>query len=238
MVDITGWLIDSPLTSHKLQRSHTLGAPLIRNTSAIRTTAMGCISGKEEFNGDNPNTYRVINIDAEGASICTGDMTINRAELTLTCAGRQPMHWPLKGLRRYGCETNLFTFEAGRHCQCPEGVYAFRCRRADQLFLTLQMYIQNPALSLHTVPYRQEDGLAGPARPIGRTAGTAGIESAMATAPRTNATDMMASGLLNGDAASSTTLQTIQRSLLPNVSGGALPLPASQPDRSKIEERY
>lgn len=195
---------------------------------------MGCINGKEDFNGDNPHTYRVINIDADGTSICTGDMTINRAELTLTCAGREPMHWPLNGLRRYGCEPNLFTFEAGRHCQCAEGVYAFRCRRAEQLFLTLQMYIQNPARSLHSVPYRQDATQTGPARPIVRSGGVAGGAST-AAAP---ATDREAIGL--GDDEAVVSLQLQPAAVMQQQQHGgllpSLPLSASLQGRSTCGE--
>lgn len=48
-------------------------------------------------------------------------------------------------MRRYGYDADLFTFEAGRRCTTGEGIYAFRCRRAESLFQTLQSYIQIPA---------------------------------------------------------------------------------------------
>lgn len=141
---------------------------------------MGCVSSKDEVCDNNPHMYRVINIDANGTNICTGDMAINRAELTLYCANCEPMHWPLNGLRRYGCDASLFTFEAGRHCQSVAGVYAFRCRRAEQLYLTLQMYIQNPSRSVYSEPYMRQTQATGPAVPIVRST-AAGAAAGMAS---------------------------------------------------------
>lgn len=120
---------------------------------------MGCISSKPDVCEENPHMYHVVNIDADGNSICAGNLTLTRAELTLHCPNCEPMRWPLSGLRRYGCEADVFSIEAGRHCQCAEGVYSFRCDRAHQLFLTLQMYIQNPGFQAHLRPSGGGTGL-------------------------------------------------------------------------------
>ena len=42
--------------------------------------------------------------------------------------------WPLKHLRKYGCDGDIFSFEAGRKCPGGEGLYAFSTRKASQLF--------------------------------------------------------------------------------------------------------
>ncbi|XP_063707764.1 fibroblast growth factor receptor substrate 2-like, partial [Culicoides brevitarsis] len=59
--------------------------------------------------------------------------------------GHVPVMWPLKCLRRYGCDSDMFSFESGRRCATGEGIYAFRCKRADLLFRTLQDYLQRRA---------------------------------------------------------------------------------------------
>lgn len=74
----------------------------------------------------------------------SGQLGITRFELTLYRKGKDPTTWPIKCLRRYGYDADLFTFEAGRRCTTGEGIYAFRCRRAESLFQTLQSYIQLP----------------------------------------------------------------------------------------------
>ncbi len=42
--------------------------------------------------------------------------------------------WPLKYLRKYGCDGDVFSFEAGRKCPGGEGLYAFSTPKASQLF--------------------------------------------------------------------------------------------------------
>ena len=42
--------------------------------------------------------------------------------------------WPLKYLRKYGCDRDIFSFEAGRKCPGGEGLYAFSTKKASQLF--------------------------------------------------------------------------------------------------------
>lgn len=74
----------------------------------------------------------------------SGQLGITRFELVLYRKGKDPTTWPIKCLRRYGYDADLFTFEAGRRCTTGEGIYAFRCHRAESLFQTLQSYIQLP----------------------------------------------------------------------------------------------
>ena len=109
---------------------------------------MGCISSKKELNDINPNIYRVVNVDDDGVALWSGQLGITRLELTLYRKGKDPTRWPLKCLRRYGYDADLFTFEAGRRCTTGQGIYAFRCRRAESLFQTLQSYIQVPVGSI------------------------------------------------------------------------------------------
>lgn len=105
---------------------------------------MGCINSKKELSDINPNIYRVVNVDEEGVPLWSGQLGITRTEITLYRKGREPTHWPLACLRRYGYDVDLFTFESGRRCTTGEGIYAFRCRRAESLFQILQNYIQLP----------------------------------------------------------------------------------------------
>lgn len=113
----------------------------------------GCISSdssgnsKLELSDINSNIYRVVNVDDNGVALWSGQLGITRSELTLYRKGRDPTRWPLKCLRRYGYDQDLFSFEAGRRCTTGEGIYAFRCRRAESLFQTMQTFIQLSTLS-------------------------------------------------------------------------------------------
>ena len=43
--------------------------------------------------------------------------------------GKDVVMWPLKSLRRYGAEADIFSFESGRKCDTGPGIYAFRYGR-------------------------------------------------------------------------------------------------------------
>ena len=49
-------------------------------------------------------------------------MTLN---LTSYSNFREDM-WPLKSLRRYGADEDVFSFESGRRCPMGEGIFAFK----------------------------------------------------------------------------------------------------------------
>lgn len=48
------------------------------------------------------------------------------------------MVWPLRSLRQYGHDADIFTFESGRRGPQGPGVYSFRCSRAKKLFELVQ----------------------------------------------------------------------------------------------------
>uniref|UniRef100_A0AAG5CVS8 IRS-type PTB domain-containing protein n=1 Tax=Anopheles atroparvus TaxID=41427 RepID=A0AAG5CVS8_ANOAO len=103
---------------------------------------MGCINSKKDIKDVHSNIFHVINIDNDGTELWSGKLEVTRLELTLYRKGKEPTKWPLKCLRRYGYNVDQFSFEAGRRCTTGEGIYAFRCRRAEALFYTVQAYIQ------------------------------------------------------------------------------------------------
>lgn len=99
-------------------------------------------NSKMELSDASSNIFRVTNIDDNGVALWNGQLGLSRTEITLYRKNLEPTRWPLKCLRRYGYDTELFSFEVGRRCATGEGIYAFKCRRAETLFQTLQTYIQ------------------------------------------------------------------------------------------------
>lgn len=67
------------------------------------------------------------------------------SDIILYRKNKPPLSWPLGSLRRYGFDANFFTFESGRRCETGEGIFSFKCQRADVLFNTLQSYINGRA---------------------------------------------------------------------------------------------
>lgn len=99
-------------------------------------------NSKMELSDATSNIFRVVNIDDNGDALWSGQLGITRTELTLYRKNLEPTRWPLNHLRRYGYDTELFSFEVGRRSATGEGIYAFKCRRAELLFNTIQNYIQ------------------------------------------------------------------------------------------------
>lgn len=85
---------------------------------------------------------QVINIDQEGNGHYPGKIEITSEYLLLYQNKKDPVSWPIRALRRYGFESNIFSFEVGRRCPTGEGIFAFRCNQAEELFRLLQTNIQ------------------------------------------------------------------------------------------------
>jgi len=99
---------------------------------------MGCLLGKQDINDIHPDIFSVHNIDHEGRCTTTGNIKITANTLELIRLGMSDMIWPLKSLRQYGHDADIFTFESGRRGPQGPGVYSFRCSRAKQLFELVQ----------------------------------------------------------------------------------------------------
>lgn len=102
---------------------------------------MGCISSKTDINDLHPNVFQVINVDEAGNRLSSGQLEITESHLIFYQRKKEPIKWPLRSLRRYGFDAELFSFESGRRCPTGAGIYAFRCQRAEQLFNLLQAKI-------------------------------------------------------------------------------------------------
>ncbi|XP_006823990.1 fibroblast growth factor receptor substrate 2-like [Saccoglossus kowalevskii] len=96
-----------------------------------------CVQG--ELDKDfNPSMFKVKNVDDDGRELGSGTIEVGLADLILYQKGKDPVRWPLRCLRRYGFDAELFSFESGRRCPTGPGIYAFKCKRAEQLFNLVQ----------------------------------------------------------------------------------------------------
>ena len=80
------------------------------------------------------NMFHVINI-GDDRRLDKGMMQVTDTELIFTDRKTtEYWRWPLKFLRKYGCDGEVFSFEAGRKCPGGEGLYAFESKRASHIF--------------------------------------------------------------------------------------------------------
>ncbi|CAG7716422.1 unnamed protein product [Allacma fusca] len=121
---------------------------------------MGCIgsrfatlaSSSGRSRRSRPNVFSVLNVDDMGRHLQPGKLEVTDTDLLLYISGKLAMKWPLRCLRRYGYDEDLFSFESGRRCPSGPGIYAFKCHRAQSLFNLLQAKIQGNPTTLPSAP--------------------------------------------------------------------------------------
>lgn len=95
--------------------------------------------------------FKVYNVDAKLTKHSKGLIKILSNEMSLFQDNREPIQWPLSGIRRYGCYKNIFLFECGRKCPTGEGLFAFECSKAQLLHDTLHNALTSAAASSHNL---------------------------------------------------------------------------------------
>ena len=110
---------------------------------------MGCVNSRADINDLHPNIFHVMNVDDDGNFVSPGRLEVTEVDIILYQRGKQHK-WPLRCLRRYGYDLEgLFSFESGRRCSTGPGIYAFKCRRAEELFNLVQTKIQVYTISIY-----------------------------------------------------------------------------------------
>ncbi|EMP40475.1 Fibroblast growth factor receptor substrate 2 [Chelonia mydas] len=107
---------------------------------------------KETVPDNHRNKFKVINVDDDGNELGSGVMELTDTELILYTRKRDSVKWHYLCLRRYGYDSNLFSFESGRRCQTGQGIFAFKCARAEELFNMLQEIMQNNSINVVEEP--------------------------------------------------------------------------------------
>ena len=103
---------------------------------------MGSCVGK----ASHDNRFEVWNINDEHVQVHKGVMKVTASDLIYTDSHTtDEWKWPLKYLRRYGCESKIFTFEVCHKCTTGEGHFAFTSEEADELFKSVACNIENLA---------------------------------------------------------------------------------------------
>uniref|UniRef100_A0A674BB96 Fibroblast growth factor receptor substrate 2a n=2 Tax=Salmo trutta TaxID=8032 RepID=A0A674BB96_SALTR len=103
---------------------------------------------KDSIPDKHQSKFKVINVDDDGNELGSGLMELTEEELILHTRKRDTVKWPYLCLRRYGYDSNLFSFESGRRCQTGQGIFAFKCVRAEEMFNMLQDIMHNNSISV------------------------------------------------------------------------------------------
>ncbi|XP_066191814.1 fibroblast growth factor receptor substrate 3 [Sylvia atricapilla] len=101
---------------------------------------------------NHPTKFKVTNVDDEGHELGSGVMELTPRELILHTHKRDAVRWPYLCLRRYGFDSNLFSFESGRRCHTGQGIFAFKCSRAEEIFNLLQDLMQCNSINVVEEP--------------------------------------------------------------------------------------
>ncbi|XP_042198084.1 fibroblast growth factor receptor substrate 2 [Callorhinchus milii] len=107
---------------------------------------------KDIIPDNHPTKFKVTNVDDDGNELGSGIMELTNSELILHTRKRDAVRWPYLCLRRYGYDSNLFSFESGRRCLTGQGIFAFKCARAEEIFNLLQEIMQCNSINVVEEP--------------------------------------------------------------------------------------
>uniref|UniRef100_A0A8C5PVA3 IRS-type PTB domain-containing protein n=1 Tax=Leptobrachium leishanense TaxID=445787 RepID=A0A8C5PVA3_9ANUR len=108
-----------------------------------------CLSSKSKLAAtENERRFKVINVNDDGKRICPGVMELTDTYLIFHLQKGGIVKWPYICLLKYGFNSNLFSFVCGKRCQTGEGIFGFRCNRAEEFFNMLQRFMQNNRISI------------------------------------------------------------------------------------------
>uniref|UniRef100_A0A3Q3QW07 IRS-type PTB domain-containing protein n=1 Tax=Monopterus albus TaxID=43700 RepID=A0A3Q3QW07_MONAL len=103
---------------------------------------------KKSIPDNHQSKFKVINVDDDGNELGSGVMELTDTELVLHTHRRDDVRWPYLCLQCYGYNSNLFSFESGRCCQTGQGIFAFKCSRAEEIFNMLQEVMHSHSISV------------------------------------------------------------------------------------------
>ncbi|MBZ3884953.1 Fibroblast growth factor receptor substrate 2 [Sciurus carolinensis] len=86
---------------------------------------------KDTVPDNHRNMFKVINMDDDGNDLGSGKMELTDTELILYTRKHDSVKWHYLCLQHYAYDLNLFSFESGRRCQTGQGIFAFKCARAE-----------------------------------------------------------------------------------------------------------
>jgi len=101
--------------------------------------------------------FKVYNVDAKLFKHSKGKIMITDENMILSQENSDAILWPLKGIRRYGSYQDIFLFECGRKCPTGEGLFAFKCSKAQMLNDCLHVALTSKSEIVNILPAMRND---------------------------------------------------------------------------------
>ena len=118
--------------------------PHRRSGSSLSPSSSPTLSRSPSIRSLPENAFEVKNIGDDESTSQDGILEVTSQELIYTeNSSQHRIVWPLMYLRRYGCEGNKFSIEAGRRCPGGAGFYAFSTPQIAELYELVQSYAKN-----------------------------------------------------------------------------------------------
>ncbi|KAJ1097557.1 hypothetical protein NDU88_002675 [Pleurodeles waltl] len=132
--------------------------------------AMGTACCCPKYSNDLPdceNKFKVTNMDDDGKRRCPGEVLFTETDLVFRLKRGGFVKWPYYSLVRYGYNSEVFSFICGSRCQTGEGIFAFRCHHAEEMFEVLQTFMHRNRISvIQTTETENMESDSLPATPV------------------------------------------------------------------------
>lgn len=144
--EMTEWLAVLQMVAFGLKRPPVVLNTDIQPPKEVKTEENMLYSSMEE-----PEVYTVKAIDTEAIirnnlegefKLIVTPVSISLAEDGANSrAGKILFTWPYRHIRRYGCNKDNFSFEAGRKCASGEGIFIFSTRDSSRIFQSVDAHL-------------------------------------------------------------------------------------------------
>lgn len=160
-------LSSSPYSSQRYSGSISPHShPHRRSGSSLSPSSSPTLSRSPSIRSLPENAFEVKNIGEDASVSQDGILEVTSQELVYTeNSSQRRIVWPLMYLRRYGCDGDKFSIEAGRRCPGGQGFYTFSTPQIVELYELVQSYAKNlysSQMSLWSMDYSSPSSVTSP----------------------------------------------------------------------------
>ena len=101
------------------------------------------------------------NRDSQGR----GKLEITKEGIVFRQKFKTALVWPIRNIRRYGCQKEAFSFECGRRCASGPAFYTFQAKDANGVFTKVQEIVSQIAQAHNIAQIAQFENFARAVQP-------------------------------------------------------------------------